>query len=254
MKNFLSLLILLILSSCAAKKLAVRNADNLIQYQIEKKIPLYTAQKEKLGQDISRILTNLKPEVKKLIPLLKDVPLDRPEGFDSHYQEIDHLYHRIESDFTNLISKNLAQLDKKQQKDFLKNMADDNKEIADKSTKKKKAEMQKNLETLLGSVTDKQKEILGSYEEYFSKRSLGRIQGRETLLADFTKIYNGEVINEEGFHQAFREYQKARNKDLELPSILKKFIPTLNPEQKMHLKEKFEEAESLVMEFLKTSY
>ena len=253
MKQYISLLLLLLISSCAAKKLAVRNADSLIQYQIEKKIPLYSAQKDKLGKDIDKILSDLKPQIKTLVPLLKDMPIESPEKVENHYVVIDQIYQRIESDFTKLIAANLAVLDEKQQRDFLKIMIADTRVLEDKSEARKKDTFEKNLKILLGSVTDKQKEIIKSYDKYFAQRAASRINGRKNLQANLAKLFEGEM-NSEAFVQAFKEYQNERKKDLQITTILKAFIPTLTPEQKLHLKEKFEEAESLIIEFLKTSY
>lgn len=253
MKPYFSLLILLLISSCAAKKLAVRQADNLIQYQIEKKIPLYTAQKEKLGRDIDKILLELKPEIKKLIPLLKEMPIESPEKVEGHYVIVDQIYQRIETDFTALLATHISSLDKKQQRDFLKTMENDTKEIEDRSETRKKETFERNLKMLLGSVTEKQKDILKSYDAYFQKRATSRINGRKNLETNIAKIFEAEM-NREAILQAFKEYQAERKKDLQITTILKDFIPTLTAEQKVHLKEKFEEAETLIMEFLKTSY
>lgn len=250
-------LIAILAYGCAAKKMAVDNADTLISYQITKRIPLYSAQKDELGKDIDQFLNNTKPITKEIVPVIDEISLENLEKTDRQYKKLEDFYRRIASDFSKLMSKYLTKLDYKQQKEFFDNVESENKKIAKQEKDDRLEDIEERMEKFFGVVNDKQKQIIADYGDYFMEQSASRLERRKQLQTKFRNIFTQDAspsAKQELFHVAFEKYQDevlSTNKNQE---ILKKLIPTITKPQRDHFKREAKEIKDILVYFIQVNY
>lgn len=257
MKLAFLVLLALLVCSCAGKKMAVENADTLISYQMNKKIPLYSAQKEQLSKDIDKFLNETKPKAQDILPVIDELNLKDPSKLEAQYTKVEKFYTDLSKDFSTLISKYLAKLDSKQQKDLFETLDDENREMLKREKEDRIDSIEERFENFLGSINSKQKQLVREYEDYFHARAKMRLDKRVKLHGELKGIYNQDVSESSRYtqiQQAMVEYQQATlqgNKNLE---ILKKIMPTLSSEQREYFRREAQEVKDVLRYFNSVDY
>lgn len=257
MKLFHLILIAVLSYGCAAKKMAMENADTLISYQVNKRLPLYSAQKDELSKDIDKFLNETKPKAQNILPVIDDLNLKDPAKLDANYAKVEKFYKDLSNDFSSLLSKYLAKLDIKQQKDLFETLDDENREILKKEKEKRIDGIEDRFETFLGSINSPQKQLVREYADYFHERAKTRLDRRVKLHGKLKAIYNQDVSESSRrtlIEESMVEYQESAltgNKNLE---ILKKIIPTLTDPQREHFRKEAQEVKDVLRYFNSIEY
>lgn len=242
--------------ACTAKKLMVQNTDTLIEYQVTKRIPLYSQQKKQLAQDIDAFLNAHKKEAVQLVTFLETVNLDANK-VDLIYENLSADYRKIASDFSFVLSKHMAALDAKQQKDMLKTLEGENQKISQKQTKDRIEEIAERFNKFFGSITKEQRKIFHDYADYYTERKSAHLIRRETLQQKFKEIFSSDSSKETRttlLYEAFKKYQDdlmSSHKNIE---ITKKLIPTFTMAQKETFKKKVEEIKEILNFYIQTEF
>jgi hypothetical protein len=250
-------LCLSLLASCGAKKIAVKYADTYIEKQVEKRLPLYDGQEEKLSQEINKFLNDHKARIKKLIPIIDEIDLSRASSLDEVYPKLTAAYLDIAGDFSKILAKHMSVFDENQTRKFLKNMREENNEIFLRDKKQRKTKIEERVKSLLGSLTDEQKKILKDNASAFDQQVIERSERRSKLHTELKEILEQDISSEtkeKMIYDAFTANQKealASNQNLE---IAKAFIPTLKPAQKKNIKGRLAELQEILTYFLETAY
>ena len=252
MRLLLILLALMSLTACASKKLAVSNADTLISYQMNKRLPLEYKQKEKLAKDIDQFLNVHKADAKEILPLIDEIRLEQP--VDAQYTKIEDFYKKITKDFTKIIVKYMAMLDESQQKEFFETFKLENERGIQKDKFTRRKHVEDRVKIAVGSITDEQRKILDQYDVYFEERMNKRHEMREQLYQKFQEIYKSRQDLEHKFEQAFLAYQSENLDNAKNLEIIKKIIPTLNHDQKEELKNQVAQVKEIIALFISTNY
>jgi hypothetical protein len=251
------ILILLLTYGCAAKKMALENADSLISHQFTKRLPLYSAQKNTLDKDIDAFLERTKPLAQYVAAEIDDIDLKSPDKIETQYADLEKYYKHVAKDFSTLMSKYMAKLDLKQRKDFLETLDDENREILKKEKENRIDQIEDRFKMFLGSVNSKQKQLIREYEDYFDARAKARLDRRVQLQQSFQNIFNQDISEASRitlFQEAFAKYQNDSligNKNVE---ILKKIVPTVTPDQREHFRKEAQEVKSLLQYFNSIEY
>jgi len=243
-------LVLTLISSCAAKKLAIKNADTLIEYQLEKRLPLYSKQEDDLSKDVDKLLQQLKPRARELLTHADKLA---PNDFESQYVELNHLFKKVSIQFSHLLSKYMAILDQKQEKEFLDNLKNENLELIIKGPK----DFTDRFQVFFGDPNSKQEELYKEYRPYFKLRFEEKVLRRKKLREKFMVIYHEEndpARRQRKFIDAFTDFQMGPYKNEKAQEILQKLIPTLSNEQKDHFKKAVAEFKDLINLFIRTEY
>lgn len=246
------MLTLLIVSACGSKKLAVSNADTLISYQMNKRIPLEYKQKEKLAKDIDDFLNAHKADAKAILPVIDEIRVDQP--VDDPYSKLESFYEKITQDFTKVIAKYMAMLDESQQKEFFESLKTDNESALKRDKFSRRKQIEDRVKLVTGSITDEQKKILDQYDSYFEERMLKRHQLRADLFNKFQEIYKSRENLEQKIEDALLAYQSENLSNSKNLEIIKKIMPTLDQAQKDGLKDQILEVKEIIALFLTTNY
>lgn len=241
---------------CAAKKLAVKNADIVLEQQIQKRLPLYMAQREVLSKDIDSFLNEQKSFAKEAIPIITSMELD-VKKVDEQYGQLAQLYQRLALNFSRLMSKHMAVLDEKQQKEFIENLQDENRRLEKSDLDERLEKIYDRFELLFDTISDKQKEMLKKHKLHIEERHKLRLKRRKDLHQKFAEIYGMDLSQEAkaaSFYEAFVKYQKDYPEDLKNIEIIKEIIPTLTVEQKNAFEEKTEELKELLNLYLESNF
>lgn len=236
--------------------MAAQNIDLLIENQIEKRLPLYSAQKTALAKDVDKFLAEQKKFAHEAMPAIKSVELDANK-IDRQYDHLDQIYRKLALNFSKLMSKYMAQLDGKQQKEFASNLKAENTTLARQSAEKRMEKIHERFETVLGTISDKQKAILIDQRANLDARHFTRLKRREALHAKFLEIYKLDLSPEartKYFVEAFSDYQNSYPEAEKNKEILKLIVPTLSPEQKVELKKKSNDLQEIIGYYLETDY
>ncbi len=250
-------LCLALLSSCGPKKVAVKYADTYIETQVEKRLPLYDSQEEVLSKDIDKFLNEHKEKARQILPILAKVDLERPASIDEQYPKFSEAYLDIASDFSKILARHMSVFDKKQQKDFLKKMREENNDLFTKGREERLSKVESRVRSLLGTLTDEQKKILKDNRKVFDQQIVTRSERRSKLHTEFKNILEQEIsaeAKEKLIHEAFIAYQKESLSETEGLEITKKIIPNLKPIQKENIRSKLGELEEILNYFVETVY
>lgn len=241
---------------CAAKKLAIDNADSLITYQITKRLPMTGKKKDVLEKDVSKLLNAAKPDARGVKEIVKKIDIDETSEIDAHYSQLETIYRKVAKDFSHLLSHHMADFSPEEQTTFFKNLKKDN-DKTPKDKKQREEEIEERVEYFLGSINDEQKKLMRNYESYFQERNLQRRERKKELQKKFKKIYQAESDKKNRewlFLEAYGDYQNESlkgNKNLE---IIKKLIPTISSKQKAHFNQNKQEIVELIDYFIDVSY
>lgn len=257
MKMTVMFLIMLLQFGCTAKKMAVENADTLLRYQINKRLPLYSAQKDQMNRDVEIFLNKEKPVAQEILPVIDAIDFKSPEKIEEQYKKLEAFFLRISKDFTVYVSKYLAKLDSKQQKDLFNTLDDENREILKKEKEARIDGLEDKFKMFMGSINGPQKQIIREHVDYFQDRAKLRLNRRITLHQKFRSIFQqdaSEATKANLFQEAFDEYQKKSvegNKNLEL---LKKVLPTITPDQREYFRKEAAEIKDLIRYYNSIEY
>lgn len=257
MKLIVLILIALLAYGCAAKKLAVENADGLISYQVKKRIPLYSAQKEELEKDIDQFLNQARPKAQEILPIIDELNLKETTRLDSQYAKLEAFFITLSRDFSALTSKYLAKLDVKQQKDLFETLDDENREILKREKEDRIDRIEDRFETFLGSINSAQKQLVREYADYFNTRAQKRLDRRIKLHQELRAIYDQDISEKSRFNliqDSMVKYQEESlkgNKNLEM---LKKIVPTLTRVQREYFRKEAQEVKDLLRYFNSIDY
>ncbi|MFP5384670.1 MAG: hypothetical protein ACLGHN_01230 [Bacteriovoracia bacterium] len=257
MRNIFLLFLLFILSSCAAKKLLVENADTLLTHQVTKRLPLYSKQKDNLNKDVDQFLNKAKPVAQEVLPVIDEIDLNSPDKVEKQYNKLEEYYIGLTQDFTAMLSKYMALLDKKQQKDFFETLDDENRELLKTEKEKRLDKIEDRFKLFFGSMKNSQKQLLRDYSDYFHLRAKERLERRVKLHGELRAIFGEELSQEarsRSIEEAFSRYQKDAlkgNKNLEM---LKKLLPTISSSQKEHFRNRVKEVKEMLNHFIISEY
>lgn len=242
---------------CAAKKIAIDNADTLISHQVQKRLPLKSDQKTELEKDIVKFLNNEKSQVKTIIPVIDEITLESSSNTATQYGKLEDFFRLLSKDFSAMISKHMATLDQTQQAEFFKRLEKENKRILEKDKADRLDSIENYLEHFLGKINNDQLKIITSYGDYFVESAKKRVERRKKLQNSFRETYQKESSPENRerlFQEAFVKYQDEGFKSSKNFEILDKLIPTLTKEQREKFKSKAKEINELLNYFLQSEY
>jgi hypothetical protein len=259
-ESTMKLTLLLILSfigyGCAAKKMAAKNADVMLEYQIEKRLPLYAAQKTQLSKDVNKFLNEQKSFAKEAIPVITSIQLD-VNKVDTQYDYLDSLYRKLALNFSKLMSKYMAPLDETQQKEFGEKLEAENQSLTRSRPDDRIDKIYDRFETLFGTISDKQKKIFENEKSYIEERHKIRLSRREKLHDKFMAIYKMDLSNESRakyFYEAFAEYQNNYPESPKNKELIKSIIPTLTAQQRQVFEDKTNDLKEILNYYLDTHY
>lgn len=250
------LFMLLLGLGCAAKKMAVTNADFLLEAQIEKRLPLYAEQKERLSKDVDQFLNQQKDFAKEVIPHITDIELDVKQ-VDPQYQHLKDIYKKLALSFARLMSKHMAVLDEKQQKDFLRVLKEENHQMSRLKSNEQMTKLYDRLEILFGSLSERQRTTLKQHKTFLYQRHQLRLERRGRLHQRFQEIYQMDLSKDsraDSFYEAFVKFQQDYPDDPRNREIIKAIIPTLSTAQKETFEERMKDLRELLGYFLEASY
>lgn len=247
----------ILFTGCAAKQLAVENADSLISHQITKRVPLYSKQKDLLKKDIDQFLNDSKPLAQEILPVIDDIDLKNDEAVAEKYKKLESYFMDISGKFSAMMATHIAKLDSKQQKDFFNVLDDENRELLKREKEDRIDSIEERFEMFFGSIKGKQKQLIRENADYFHQRAKAKLDRRVKLHQEFRNIFEGD-LSENGraklIQEAFVKYQNDTlkgNKNLEL---LKKILPTISKKQREHFRGQTREVKELLKYFLSVDY
>ncbi len=251
------LIFLILCYSCAAKKLVVNNADTLLEHQITKRLPLYSKQKKALSEDVTQFLKEQKPRAREVLPVIDKINIDNSDEIGDHYRALAKNYDQIALDFSRVLSKHMAKLDSKQQKDFFNTLAQENRELKKKDPEERTEKIQERFENFFGSINEKQKQKLTDLHEHFEARNKERILRRIELHAEFERIFKNDLSPESRqdlFVKSYADYQKRSVDHKKNIELIKAILPTVSEKQKEFFKSRTREVKEILKYFLEASY
>lgn len=257
MKIALHSLIFLLIFGCAGKKLIVRNADTLIEYQINKRLPLNDSQEKKLAKDIDSFLNTEKKVAEEIIRIVNKIDLESPDNVGACFKDLEVTYRQVARSFTKLMAKYMAQLDEKQRSVLFDNLKEENKKFQDKTKDELREETQDKLENLIGDFNDEQEKILKGLEDYLFERTQKRIIRRVELHAEFKETLNAQLTEsekEERILKSYIDYEQDNFTESKVYELLLKFRPTLSADQKKTFSGNMDQVKEMLGYYLKATY
>ena len=244
--------IALLSQGCLMKKMAVNHADIGIEGQIEKRMPLYSAQKDQLSLDVDKFLNTTKPEIKSALVQIKALTLDASK-VESQYQGLRASYMEISEDYLKLLSRYMSQLDDKQQRGFWEKFDKTTADFKKRTESEQKARLEDRYEMFFGTVNPAQMKLLHAFGEEQIAAGPAKAKLRDDLRQKMMIIFTEAVSPEakaEAFTVAYHNYQEGLMNDARNITFLKSLMGTLSQKQRTHFNEKVIEIEELVTYFL----
>lgn len=249
-------LVTLLGHGCAAKKIIVKNADLIIENQIEKRLPLHFSQKKQLSKDVDKFLNEQKSFAKEAIPEISGIELDQNKT-EAAYDRLTSLYRKLALNFSKLVAKHMATLDKKQQKEFSERLEKENQSLAKTNAKERTEKIEDRFESMFGKISDEQQKILKKQKAYFEERNKTRISRRSALHEKFKAIYETNESPEartNSLYQTFEEYQNNYPESPMNKEIIQSIVPTLDKKQKEVFANKTRDLVDILNYYLETKY
>lgn len=258
MRMMIMALSLLLFQACAAKKLAVEHADTFIESSVEKRLPLYSAQKKELSKEVDEFLEKHKETGRKLIPLVDQINLDDPSKLDSLYNEFVTYYQKIATGFSQILAKHLSELDATQQKKMFEKLSSENKDLERKSPEQRAEGMESKAEQLIGTLTSGQHKFFKDHAGYFHEKAMAKLERRRALQAKLKEVLTQDISatsKREQIQEAFDKYQVAsiESSKTNLP-LIKTFMQTLNPRQKEAFRGRTQDLKEMIGYYLEAAY
>jgi hypothetical protein len=244
--------IALLSQGCILKKLAVSNADIGIESQIEKRLPLYSAQKDKLSLDVDKFLNDSKPNLKAATPLIQSLELSA-DKIQPQFESLKNFYIVISTDYLNLLTKYMAQLDVKQQKVFWEKFDETTSEYTERSFEERMERLEDRFEMFFGEVTPEQLKLLEIHAKYMVSTQAKSLKARSELKTKIQGLFLQELtpeVKSRAMTEIYLEYQNNILDNKETISLLKAIMPTLKDEQRKTFKNTTKDFEELITYFL----
>lgn len=186
------LLILFILTSCSAAKLAVSNLDWIIYRQVKNKLDLYYKQQNELDKDVNLFLNRQIQKIPRVEELLSLIETNVKEDKTTSTKEVKKfrddllsIYIDIAGDFnSNILSKNLALLDKDQLSHFQNENKEQNEEIMKNIQNRSESTIVQRMEYFVGEFNSAQQQIIQSNLIHIRSLQEIRLIRRKALQKD----------------------------------------------------------------------
>jgi hypothetical protein len=244
-------------SSCVPKKFIVNNADTLIERLIRKRLPLNSAQKKELSNDVKKFLNEHHNKAHELLVVIEQLHLASLESIEVEYQKLARIYESVALSFSGILSKHISQLDAKQQKEFFKNLEKENQELTKDSDAQGIDQLKDRLKNFFGSFNEEQKIVLNELKSYLETKNTVKMESRINLQHKFREILaleNPEILKSEQIQLAFTAYRASTYDHKKNVEILKALLPTISSEQRKYFHEKTNEIKAVLKLYLKTTY
>lgn len=250
------LLTLFLLFGCGLKKLAVSNADLILVYQIEKRMPLSGSQKKELPQQIDHFLNQNKQIAKDLIVILKDIDLN-PIKTDHQYDEINLLYQKLASSFFVILSKHLSHFDDKQQLEQLKIFKIEDEKLSNVTSEERLNKITDRMEYLFGDIKKDQRQLLTEALNEWELRHQEHLEKKKKLQVKILDLMaqmppTGE--KQQSLQQTLNDYVTSYSASNQNKQMIKRISYSLHPEQKDHFKKRIKELIEMLTLFVETDY
>lgn len=249
--------LLCLITSCASKTLLVKNADSLIEHQVVKRIPLYTAQRGQLDKDIKKFLNEKRQVTPEILPVIDEITLDHSENIERQYRVIAKVYDQVANDFTVILAKYMGVLDSKQQKDFFETMKEENRKLASTDEDERMEKTQNNFRTFFGSIDEKQKQMLVNMQTEFETNNQSKLERRKVLLQKLKELYKAQLSPEstsKHIVETFQNYQKYAHNHEKNIQMVQQILPTITPRQKEFFRKRIAEVKEVLKLYLETDY
>jgi hypothetical protein len=151
----------------------------------------------------------------------------------------------------------MAQLDPKQQKDFIRYLVQETEKMKAKETDERVNEVCEKFDKFFGSISKEQKTIFQSFKGYYAARKDDTLNRRQELHKKFEEIYATETsqkTREDMFADAFNKYQDHLLDSSKTMDIANAILPTLSTSQKEALTKKVEGIKELLGFYLKNDF
>lgn len=257
MLRMIIMALMLTLVACAGKSLVVRNADTLLEYQVEKRIPLYSAQKKALDKDIKKFLNENRQEAQELLPVVDELSLDESKKLEGQYRKLAALYERISAGFTKLLAPYLSALDQKQQREFFQTIEEENRLLASRDPEERKHKYRERFKTFFGSITEPQRQLMTDLQPDFEESNRKRLAHRKVLLTKFHEIFDNDLsanARKQEIQDAFASYHQTAHDHERNISLLKRLLPTLTNNQKEFFRKRMAEVKEIIKLYLDADY
>ncbi len=257
MKYILNNFLFLLLFGCGVKRLAVDHADDILRYQVTRRIPLYSNQKKRLEEDLKKFFNNSKTTVSYVLLELDKMELLSPEGIDQLYPKMERFYLILAEDFFKLIAAYLAELDTKQQKEMFEELDDENRDFLKKEKENGINEIEDNFKKFFGDINDDQKQLLRKNNAYFSERRRLRHDRKVTFQKNLKSLYLQNLATsskEKGIQEEFKKYQSDSTMGSRSIEFLRELLPTLSKQQKEHFRHHVKDFKALLKYYLSVDY
>ena len=241
---------------CAAKKLIVMNADTLLEHQIEKKIPLTTAEKSQLSKDIDVFLNTHKKTAAELITLSKSLELDKDQ-VEANYEKLNTIYRKVALDFSKILSHSLASLNPKQQNEFIENMKKEDQKAAKVPLDEILEKTLDRFEWIFGTISEEQKSILIADKGEVARRHQAHLKRREAFHQRLRDIFQQNATNNERekvFNESFTDLLDQYPDADKNKQTLTQLVKSLGAEQKKHFQEKLQDLRELLSFYIETDF
>lgn len=177
MKKALLLFTFLIISSCSFKSFVMPNLDYLIVSRIDKNLGLYGVQEDEVKNEVQGFLKENIDTVKTIrTDLLK---LD-PQNFDARgsYELLRTRYISLSEQVSAIMAKQIAKFDEKQIKQFYEINKEKNEELEERIKEIQAKELFGRYEFFLGTLNQKQIDLIKNNMNLFKALSRERLQNR----------------------------------------------------------------------------
>jgi succinate dehydrogenase flavin-adding protein (antitoxin of CptAB toxin-antitoxin module) len=188
--------------------------------------------------------------------VVTDIELDTNK-VDSQYEKLKGLYQRLSLSFSKLMSKYMAHLDDKQQKDFIRILKEENHKLSQQKSNEQMQRVYDRFKMIFGTMSENQKSLLKGEKKYLYQRHQLRLERRKKLHERFSEIYQMDMSTESlaaAFYEAFADYQKNYPDDVKNKEIIKAIIPTLSNAQKGHFEDHLKDLREILGYYLEADY
>lgn len=195
------LLILFILASCSVAKLAVSNLDWIIYRQVKNKLDLYYKQQNELDKDVNLFLNRQIQKIPRIEGLLSFIETNVKEDKTTSTIEVKkfrddllRIYIDIAGDFnSNILSKNLALLDKDQLSHFKNENKEQNEEIMKNIQNRSESTIVQRMEYFVGEFNSVQQQIIQSNLIHIRSLQEIRLLRRKALQKDLYQFISSST-------------------------------------------------------------
>lgn len=250
------ILLFLLAIACTGQDLVVKQADNLLEYQIEKRLPLYSEQKKELAKDIQNFLHSEKPAAQKMLPVIDELNAGL-DNVATDYRAMANFYEATVAHFSVIIAKHMSKLDKNQQRLFFKTLGSENAELEKKEPAHRMDKVRARFKMFFGTLSEDQRKLLEEWTPYFEALHQERLKRRKVMHEEFRETYGlglSPASAQEKFLESMRKYHLALNNHDKNIELIKSIVPGLAPNQKAHFAKKLVGIKEMLQLYLETDY